>query len=258
MSSSRLLAALALLCGLGFAGTAAAEIPMFNGTCPGAEVHADNGGPVYVNGRQTQLNRINDNYYEARADGGLTLSISRTDDGGVQMSYTKRGGGNGVCQVSAAGTTARRAPAYVPPYRAQSNDVTCESRDSRQHECEMDTRGDVRVVRQLSNTQCVQGENWGLNRHSVWVKNGCRAIFRNFDRGWRSDRRGPSAYDATNDATLLGACNVRARAQGAVVSRLPVGTSNVTELIIDYPDGRFVCFVRNDGYVQSLTPLRRR
>ena len=256
MSSPRFFTTLVLLSVLGYVGNAAAEIPVFNGTCPGAEVHADRGGPVYVNGHEAQLKRFNDNYYEARTNDGLTLSITRNGDGGVQMSYTRRGGGNGVCQVSSGSAAARPAPAHIPSYREQSGDVTCESRDSRQHECEMDTRGDIRIVRQLSNTQCVQGENWGLNRHSVWVKNGCRAIFRNSDHRSRSDRRESSRYDSVNDDTLLGACNTRARGHGALVTKVPVG-NDVTEMIIDYRDGRYVCMVRNDGFVQSLTPTRR-
>jgi hypothetical protein len=60
--------------------------------------------------------------------------------------------------------------------------VTCESKDNRQVECAMNTRGDVRVVRQLSKTACVEGRTWGLSRHSVWVKDGCRAVFGHSDR----------------------------------------------------------------------------
>ena len=56
---------------------------------------------------------------------------------------------------------------------------------------------------------------------------------------------------------LLGACNVRAKADGALVTRVPVN-DQVTELIIDYPDGRFLCMVRNDGLVESLSRLRGR
>jgi hypothetical protein len=55
--------------------------------------------------------------------------------------------------------------------------VTCESEDNRQKECAMDTSGSVRIVRQLSDTTCVEGVNWGRNRQSIWVKNGCRAVF---------------------------------------------------------------------------------
>ncbi len=60
--------------------------------------------------------------------------------------------------------------------------VTCESKDNRQVECAMNTRGDVRLVRQLSKTACVEGRTWGLSRHSVWVKDGCRAVFGLSDR----------------------------------------------------------------------------
>jgi hypothetical protein len=63
--------------------------------------------------------------------------------------------------------------------------VTCESNDKRQVECGMNTRGNVRVVRQLSKTACVEGSNWGLSRHAVWVKDGCRAVFAVDDRGSR-------------------------------------------------------------------------
>ena len=55
--------------------------------------------------------------------------------------------------------------------------TTCESVDNREIECEMNTRGNVRIVRQLSKTSCVQGQTWGVNRHGVWVTGGCRAVF---------------------------------------------------------------------------------
>lgn len=131
---------------------------------------------------------------------------------------------------------------------AQS-EVTCESRGMQQAECDMDTRGDIRIVRQLSDTRCEPGVNWGLYKHSVWVKDGCRAVFRNYSRA--------STPDGSDGAVLLGACNTRARTQGALVSRVPVN-DQTTELIVDYPDGRFMCMVRNDGLVESLTPIRKR
>lgn len=65
------------------------------------------------------------------------------------------------------------------PARAQASEVTCASDGGRQVECEMETRGVVRMSRQLSRAPCVEGRSWGLSRHSVWVKDGCRAVFVN-------------------------------------------------------------------------------
>ncbi len=56
--------------------------------------------------------------------------------------------------------------------------VRCESNDGRNRTCPMDTRGGVQLVRQLSNTACIEGRNWGANRGGVWVTDGCRAEFR--------------------------------------------------------------------------------
>ncbi|MET4728026.1 hypothetical protein ABIE09_001833 [Lysobacter enzymogenes] len=234
---------------------AVAGVPFFNASCPGGvSVHADDGGPVFVNGRETELKRFNDDYFEARdATSGVALSISRNPSGEVQLSYTGRGGANGVCTVESAGPRASSSGSG----RA-TDEVTCESQGREQTECEMDTRGEVRLVRQLSRTRCEQGENWGLNRHSVWVKDGCRAVFAKVSddrRGSRDSYRGAAVAGA--DSTLLGACNVRADAQGALVTRVAVN-AEVTELIVDYPDGRFLCMVRNDGQVQSLSPIRRK
>ena len=41
-----------------------AAIPLLNYTCPGKiEVHADQGGPVYINGKEAKLKVFNQNYY---------------------------------------------------------------------------------------------------------------------------------------------------------------------------------------------------
>lgn len=246
------LAWLVLLSMLPCAGAWAA-IPMFNASCPGAlDVHADAGGPVYVNGREATLKRFNDRYYEARdARSGTTLSITQAEDGGAQVSYTGRNGANGICTVGQAAA----APAASRPMAHEGRgptEVTCESQDQAQVECDMDTRGEVQLVRRLSKARCDEGQSWGLSRHSVWVKDGCRATFRNVSRG---GSQGSGVATGGGDSTLLGACNVRAGAQGALVTRVPVGETG-TELIIDYPDGRYVCMVRNDGMVQSLTRMR--
>ncbi|WP_372016436.1 DUF3011 domain-containing protein [Pseudoxanthomonas sp. 10H] len=257
----RIFASSLVLLGVGLAASPArAALPQFNATCPGGiEVHADAGGPVYVDGRQAQLQRFNDDAYEARdATRGVTLSIGRTADG-VQLSYTGPGTANGVCQVAGAADAAGVGPAPSPastshPSAASTaTEVTCESQGQQKAECAMDTRGEVRMVRQLSHGACVEGQSWGLARNSVWVSDGCRATFRN-----ASARGGDApAPVAAAEGDLLGACNVRAGAAGRLVTRVPVG-SDAAELIVDYPDGRYVCMVRNDGFVTSLTRIRAR
>ncbi|MEK1889387.1 MAG: hypothetical protein AAAB35_17860 [Phyllobacterium sp.] len=82
-----------------FAGTAQAAIPQINATCPNnIEVHADEGGPVYIGGKEAKLKTFNANYYEASLK-GVTISISINSDGSPSVSYTKKGAGNGMCSV---------------------------------------------------------------------------------------------------------------------------------------------------------------
>lgn len=64
--------------------------------------------------------------------------------------------------------------------------VRCASQGFNYNMCQVDTgRGsDVRIERQISDTRCIQGRNWGWNRAGVWVDGGCEAVFR-IDRRWR-------------------------------------------------------------------------
>jgi len=55
--------------------------------------------------------------------------------------------------------------------------VVCESRDRRTNYCNADVRGGVRLVRELSDRNCVRGSNWGTNARGIWVTGGCRAEF---------------------------------------------------------------------------------
>jgi Protein of unknown function (DUF3011) len=55
--------------------------------------------------------------------------------------------------------------------------LTCESRNDRYQFCETQTRGDVRLSRQLSTDSCVAGRSWGFEHNGIWVSNGCRAEF---------------------------------------------------------------------------------
>ena len=84
---------------LAASGTAHAGIPLFNARCPdNIEVHADKGGPIYINGKEGKLKKFNDNYFEARGS-GVTVSLSINPDGSPDVSYTGKNRANGVCQV---------------------------------------------------------------------------------------------------------------------------------------------------------------
>ena len=61
--------------------------------------------------------------------------------------------------------------------------LRCESVDRRTQECAANARRGVRLVRQLSDTRCVEGQNWGYHSDRVWVAGGCRAEFE-VGRGW--------------------------------------------------------------------------
>lgn len=65
-------------------------------------------------------------------------------------------------------------------------DVVCESNDFQYRFCAVDLGGAGRVslARQISNSACVEGRNFGSNRAGVWVDQGCAAEFQ-IDRRWR-------------------------------------------------------------------------
>lgn len=102
---------------------AGAAVPFFNATCPGRiEVHADEGGPIFINGKETRLKRFNENYYEARS-GNVTVSLTIRPDGSPDVSYTGRGGANGVCRIKAApgaGIQSRERDFDDPPAQRRS------------------------------------------------------------------------------------------------------------------------------------------
>jgi len=87
-----------------------------------------------------------------------------------------------------------------PPAAAQGSDgyadgvVRCQSRDLAWVHCDMDVSGGVELVRQLSDSACVRGSEWGTDRSGVWVTMGCRAEF-------QSQRAASSASDAPKRLT---------------------------------------------------------
>ncbi|GAB5349221.1 hypothetical protein [Alteriqipengyuania sp. 357] len=81
------------------AASLAPRIPVFNAICgPGIEVHANEGGPVFIDGEKTTLEKFNDNYFEASLD-GTTISISFNPDESLSLTYTGPDRANGICTL---------------------------------------------------------------------------------------------------------------------------------------------------------------
>lgn len=94
-----------------------------------------------------------------------------------------RAGLVGITVFAALASTAARADQFIE----------CSSIDRRTTWCEVDTRGGVRLERQLSRAGCWEGDTWGYSRRGIWVSNGCRAEFRVFRSRERDDERAAAA-----------------------------------------------------------------
>ena len=92
--------------------------------------------------------------------------------------------------------------------RADTLLVECGSSEYRRTECRVNANfnvRDARVYRQKSSSDCIRGDDWGLHRNAIWVKDGCRAVFevsnRQYARGYRDrdygygDRQGGYGRD---------------------------------------------------------------
>ena len=55
--------------------------------------------------------------------------------------------------------------------------ITCSSDDMRRHYCGIPRDSRVRLARQRSDAQCIEGRTWGVAGGQVWVDRGCRADF---------------------------------------------------------------------------------
>ena len=99
--------------------------------------------------------------------------------------------GKGLSRAVSLGACAALLAASMPT-RAERT-ITCESNNYRYRYCRVDTDNQVRLVNRISNASCRQGENWGYDRHGVWVDRGCAA---EFTVGQRSSHGGAVAAGA--------------------------------------------------------------
>lgn len=77
--------------------------------------------------------------------------------------------------------------------------VTCESDHGRRNYCRADTRGGVRLQKQLSRSDCHFRSSWGYDSGGIWVRDGCRGRF-TLGGGYGYD--GPSGSSHRDDDRL--------------------------------------------------------
>jgi hypothetical protein len=65
--------------------------------------------------------------------------------------------------------------------------VSCSSRDQRRAHChaQVSQKDSVHLINRESHASCLQGRDWGVDRGTIWVDNGCRATFRIERYYWR-------------------------------------------------------------------------
>jgi hypothetical protein len=64
------------------------------------------------------------------------------------------------------------------PTEGRVKSITCTSKSYDYAHCDVSTWGRrVWVQRQISDTRCVQGDNWGVDWRGIWVDRGCNAVF---------------------------------------------------------------------------------
>jgi hypothetical protein len=81
-------------------------------------------------------------------------------------------------------TSASIAPLHAhaaqPGYGQQGygqQTVNCSSNNGRKNYCGDFGNRDIRLIRQISGSPCIQGRTWGVDRGGLWVDQGCRADF---------------------------------------------------------------------------------
>lgn len=83
------------------------------------------------------------------------------------------------------------------PYsRGNRYELVCTSNRYRTQTCRL-PRGmnsQIKLIKKISHSPCVLGQSWGVGERSVWVSDGCRAVFRiahNGRGGGRGGEGGP-------------------------------------------------------------------
>lgn len=119
LNSARLFLSLAAVLA---AGPALAKVPYFSAKCPtDVLVETDRSGRAYVGGQKATARAKNANYSEIKG-GGIVVSVAR-EASGLTVTYTGKGGANGVCQVLEQETADSAAASSEKPAASVANGV---------------------------------------------------------------------------------------------------------------------------------------
>jgi hypothetical protein len=92
--------------------------------------------------------------------------------------------------------------------------IYCASDNGGRQICPTDTRGGVRIVRQISGSPCDFGRTWGYNSGGIWVDRGCRADFQigggggGGGGGWQPGGPGVQVVNCSSDDMRRRMCPV--------------------------------------------------
>jgi Protein of unknown function (DUF3011) len=103
---------------------------------------------------------------------GIWVDEGCTAEFRVTSSYDRRYGRN-----DDYGHDYRRRSGRDYGYLAGRRTVRCESENYEHKYCPAPVGDKVRLVAQLSETQCRRGQNWGYTNSGIWVDEGCAAEF---------------------------------------------------------------------------------
>ncbi|MGB0127535.1 MAG: DUF3011 domain-containing protein [Rhodocyclaceae bacterium] len=136
----------------------------------------------------------------------------------------------------------------VPAFSGEQT-VHCESKNYRYQYCSADTDYSVKLERQSSSTRCRQGDNWGYDRHGVWVDRGCAADFRVGRR--HNDRDRDRDRDHDKSAVAAGA----AIAGIAILAAVAANRDRSKDDVASWAVGTFKAYDEYEGSDIEITVL---
>jgi hypothetical protein len=101
----------------------------------------------------------------------------------------------------------------------------CASTDRKYRECQLPVDGRLRLVKQISDSPCIEGRTWGRRGDRVWVDEGCRAKF-------EVQRRGGGGGGGSSGNTI------RCESDANRYRECPIGPGYFGRLVHDNSGGR--------------------